>query len=184
LVYQLDEKDNNSGYNKDIEVVQILECLGILILLAYAKKREKLKNSKSISTVDSKFDVGYLGIFWGHFGYLGIQNVSKIRHNILSRLSFAQRLEVAPRCRSQAIRPALCSNAVIDPLTQNCLLSVPSNNAPQTVFSRIVFYVDYEPAAAQGRRRRQARSSERGYASMDAQVCALNSSRLKLHRSL
>jgi hypothetical protein len=30
LVYQLDEKDNNSGYNKDIEVVQILECLGIL----------------------------------------------------------------------------------------------------------------------------------------------------------
>jgi hypothetical protein len=77
LVYQLDEKDNNSGYNKDIEVIQILEYLGILILLAYAKKkRKKWKNLKSISTVDCKFDVGYLGIFCGHFGYLGFQNTT------------------------------------------------------------------------------------------------------------
>jgi hypothetical protein len=46
LVYQLDEKDNNSGYNKDIEVAQILECPGILILLAYAKKTRKMEKFK------------------------------------------------------------------------------------------------------------------------------------------
>jgi hypothetical protein len=62
------------------------------------------------------------------------------------------------------------SNAVVD-LYGNCLNS-PTPNTPITLFARTVFYVDYEPVASAGRRRRRQSESSKGLASMDAEVCA------------
>jgi hypothetical protein len=71
--------------------------------------------------------------------------------------------------QSHAMAVTLDCNFVVDP-SGTCLVS-PGNGGPPSleIFARLTFYVDYEPATGAGRRRRQAASSERGYATIDAQ---------------
>lgn len=63
-----------------------------------------------------------------------------------------------------------CSNAAVD-IFGNCLNNPSPATGPIQIFARIVFYVDYEPIALAGRRRRRQSESSKGLASMDAEVC-------------
>jgi hypothetical protein len=73
--------------------------------------------------------------------------------------------------QTHAMAVTLDCDFVMDASGQQCLLNpgAPGNPASQEIFARLTFLVDYEPAAAAGRRRRQAAETERGYAAVDAQ---------------